>query len=172
MKWRPVIAHLGEVPGPALHNAILTETPVPVRRLNPRLPARFGQIVKRALEKNRAARYQTASELRVELETLQREIQPRSRIRSLVTFGVPLLAAFAVAALFWFQRRQIVSAPTPDIRFRQLTINSSENPVTSGSISPNGKYLAYVDTRGINVKDIRLLRRHVAGCAHCYSGPA
>jgi eukaryotic-like serine/threonine-protein kinase len=139
--------------GPALHNAILTQTHVPARKLNPRAPARLDDIITKALEKNRAARYQSISELRAGLEILRREIQPKSRIRSLLAFGVPVLAALAVAAFFWFDRGKPQS-PTPDIRFRQLTINSSENPVTSGSISPNGKYLAYVDMQGIHVKDI------------------
>ena len=40
------------------------------------------------------------------------------------------------------------------MKLRQLTINSSENPVSSSAISPSGKYLAYVDPQGIQVKDI------------------
>ena len=140
--------------GPALHSAILTQTPVPARQLNPALPAKLGQIISKALEKNRAARYQTVSQLRVDLETLRGEIQPASRIRSLLIFGVPVLAVLAVGAVFWFAKRHLPSASPPDIRFHQLTINSSENPVTSGSISPNGKYLGYVDMQGIHVKDV------------------
>jgi serine/threonine protein kinase len=139
--------------GPALRSAILTQTPVPARQLNPELPPKLGQIITKALEKDRDARYQTVSQLRIDLETVQRDIQPKSRIPSLLAFGVPVLAILAVAAFFWFDRGKPQS-PTPDIRFRQLTTNSSENPVTSGSISPNGKYLAYVDTQGIHVKDI------------------
>ena len=50
--------------GPALHSAILTQTPVPVRQLNPGLPAKLGQIISKALEKNRDGRYQTVSDMR------------------------------------------------------------------------------------------------------------
>ena len=64
MRWRPGIAPLTGDTGPALHNAILTQTPVPARQLNPQLPAKLGQIISKALEKNRDARYQTASEMR------------------------------------------------------------------------------------------------------------
>ena len=35
---------------------------------------------------------------------------------------------------------------------RQLTTNSSENAVTGGAISPDGRYLAYADLDGIHVK--------------------
>jgi|HubBroStandDraft_6_1064221.scaffolds.fasta_scaffold00821_3 DNA-binding winged helix-turn-helix (wHTH) protein/Tol biopolymer transport system component len=37
----------------------------------------------------------------------------------------------------------------------QLTANSSENAVTSGAISPDGKYLAYADPKGIHIKLIQ-----------------
>ena len=35
---------------------------------------------------------------------------------------------------------------------RQLTANSSENPTSDGRISPNGRYLAYSDTKGLHIK--------------------
>ena len=35
---------------------------------------------------------------------------------------------------------------------RQLTANSSENPASDGRISPNGRYLAYGDTKGLHIK--------------------
>ena len=42
----------------------------------------------------------------------------------------------------------------PEIKLRQLTVNATENPVTSGAISPDGKYLAYIDRRGLQLKSI------------------
>jgi Tol biopolymer transport system component len=42
----------------------------------------------------------------------------------------------------------------PDLKLRQLTTNSSENPVTSGAISPDGNYLAYTDMKGMHIKVI------------------
>jgi serine/threonine protein kinase len=141
--------------GPALHNAILTQTPVPARQLNPALPAKLGQVIAKTLEKNRDARYQTVSEMRADLATLKLEIERRNPVRRWMPASALVSALLIVSALLWFAKRQPPSAQTaPDIKFRQLTINSSENPVTSGSISPNGKYLAYVDKQGIQVKDI------------------
>jgi hypothetical protein len=54
--------------------------------------------------------------------------------------------------ILWFIGRRFW-LPTPrEAKLRQLTINSSENPVTSGTISPDGKYLAYTDLKGMHVK--------------------
>src|SRR6266481_4000674 len=48
---------------PVLHHAILNQTPVPARELNAQIPAKLENIVSRALEKDRDARYQTAAEM-------------------------------------------------------------------------------------------------------------
>src|SRR5262249_42313065 len=40
----------------------------------------------------------------------------------------------------------------PGLKQRQLTANSSDNPVMAGAISPDGKYLAYTDLKGIHIK--------------------
>jgi Tol biopolymer transport system component len=141
--------------GPALHNAILAQTPVPPRELNPKLPAKLGQIITKTLEKNRAARYQNVSELRADLEMLKRELKPRNRFRRLFTVTASVVALLVAGTVFWFEKLMPPSTQVPpEVKFRQLTINSSENPVTSGSISLDGKYLAYVDAHGMHVKDI------------------
>jgi len=138
---------------PALHEAILKRSPIPARQLNPALPAKLDAIIHRALEKDREARYQTASELRADLGTLQREREPgyRSRRRTVVLgIGVTLLIA---SAAFWFAKRQPQSpAVLPDVKLRQLTSNSSENAVKNGAVSPDGKYLAYTDRAGMHLK--------------------
>src|SRR6202008_2381668 len=43
----------------------------------------------------------------------------------------------------------------PDVKFRQLTINSSDNSVIFGSLSPDGNFLAFVDQQGIHIKDMQ-----------------
>jgi len=138
--------------GPELQNAILTKTPTPARELNPELPAALETIIDRALKKDREARYQSASEMRSGLETLQREIQPRHRA------SWPKMAAAAVLLLmvtgvFWFGTRQPPStAALPQIKLRQLTSVSAENGPAGGTISPDGKYLAYGDRVGLHLQ--------------------
>jgi len=139
----------------ALHDAILTHTPVPVRQLNPALPLKLEAIIHLALEKDRAARYQTALEMRNDLGSLQQELDPRSkplpRWRR-VAAGMVAVGIVAGAA-FWFTRsQQRSSAALPAIKYRQLTSNSSENWVDGGNISPDGRYLVYPDREGVHVK--------------------
>ena len=54
--------------------AILRDTPSSVTNLNQRLPRHLGRIVKRCLEKDPDRRYQTALDVKNELEGLREEI--------------------------------------------------------------------------------------------------
>jgi serine/threonine protein kinase len=141
--------------GPALYNAILTQTPTPARQLNPKLPARLVNIVNKALEKNRDARYQSVSEMRAELETLKRDTLPENFSRRWMSASAAVIVLSIIGSIFWFVNRKPQSSQTlPNVRLRQLTINSSENRVTGGAISPDGKYLAYADNKGMHIKII------------------
>ena len=151
------------------HDAILHRTPIPVPQLNPELPEKLKEIINKALEKNREQRYQSASKMRVELKTVGAGLVPALSPtdvaaaqghpqgvplrRRQVVAGILALLVVLAGAIFWFTNRQPPSpAGLPDLRQRQLTANSSENAVTSGAISADGRYLAYADMQGIHVK--------------------
>lgn len=53
--------------------AILNKAPTPPVRLNPAIPVQLEQIINRTLEKDRRLRYQTASDLRADLQRLKRD---------------------------------------------------------------------------------------------------
>ena len=55
-----------------VQDAILNNSPVPARELNSTLPAKLVTTIDKALEKDREQRYQSAAEMRAELEKLKR----------------------------------------------------------------------------------------------------
>jgi tetratricopeptide (TPR) repeat protein len=65
----------GDSPG-LIFDAILNRAPEPAVQVNPKLPAELDRIIAKCLEKERELRYQHASELRADLQRLQRDRQP------------------------------------------------------------------------------------------------
>ena len=68
-------------------------------------------------------------------------------------FGGGCLVLLVAGAGYYWNSRRAPSVAGP-LKERQLTTNSSENEVTAGRISPDGKYLVYSDVKGIHLKVI------------------
>ncbi|MFZ0880639.1 MAG: serine/threonine-protein kinase, partial [Candidatus Acidiferrales bacterium] len=62
----------GKTPA-VIFEAILNRNPISPQRLNPSLPQELDRIITRALEKEARLRYQTASEMRADLQRLKRD---------------------------------------------------------------------------------------------------
>jgi eukaryotic-like serine/threonine-protein kinase len=58
-----------------IFHAILELEPVPALQLNPALPPKLGEIIEKALEKDRDLRYQSAADLRGDLKRLKRDVE-------------------------------------------------------------------------------------------------
>ena len=107
----------GETPG-VIAEAILNRTPVAPVRLNPDLPAKLEEIINKALEKDRKLRYQSAADIRTDLQRLKRDSESgRSAVatsgteaaaeKKLWKIAVPvLLVALLVAGGLYYRSRQ------------------------------------------------------------------
>jgi non-specific serine/threonine protein kinase len=58
-----------------IHDAILNRAPAPMERLNPELPPKLGEVIGKALEKDRKLRYQGAAEIGTDLQRLRRQLE-------------------------------------------------------------------------------------------------
>jgi len=67
-----VLPFRGETSG-VISEAILNRGPVPPVRLNPDLPPMLEEVINKALEKDRKLRYQTAADIRTDLQRLKRD---------------------------------------------------------------------------------------------------
>ena len=92
----------------AVYDSILNRNLPSARELNPALPAAFDDIVSRATEKDPALRYQTASDLRADLQRLKRNVDtqrlsPAALAADAVTVRLPAAVALpAPAKRVWF----------------------------------------------------------------------
>jgi serine/threonine protein kinase/DNA-binding winged helix-turn-helix (wHTH) protein len=130
-----------------VNDAILHRSPVPVHQLNPGISQQLVSVINKALEKDRQQRYQSAAEIRQELLQLEKKGKP---LRWVVA-GAGALGILTLGVL-WPRHTQPTSLP--EIRQTQLTASSSDLPVSDGCISPDGKYLAYSDGKGIHLKHL------------------
>lgn len=146
----------GDTPA-QIRNSILSGSPLPPSRVNLRLPSSLDRIIFKALEKSRERRYQSAAELRADLERMRREMALRGtrRRRRVWTAAMILVAVGAViGATFWL-RTQRSKATAPDLVPIRLTANGSDSPVDSAALSPNGTYVAYSDRGGVHLQSLK-----------------
>jgi serine/threonine protein kinase len=154
-------------------NSILEREPVSVTRFNPNVPAELERIIHKALEKDRNLRYQSAAELRADLNRLQRDTSS-GRVRNpALTADIsgpsgpgatapsssaaqvqPIsgrskwlwIGAAAAVVVISFTSYKLVFERKSNAPFQTMSIERfiESGNVDTAAISPDGRYLAYV----------------------------
>ena len=121
-------------------DAILNRAPLPARSS----PEGLDHVIAKCLEKNRELRYQTAAELRADLQRLARGTAPSPRPssprRRAVVIGAAVTAVLAAIAGYHFW------SPGSRAAFERYTITQVTNIGTASysAISPDRKFIAIV----------------------------
>jgi len=147
----------------SIFDAILNHAPAPVTDFDVELPVELHSIINRALEKNCELRYQTAFDLRADLQRLQRELEPlpskwsgdgtRLRQTQARTHGrrlriaTALCTAVILAAYVWlafFRQPAEGKIAGPDwTSASAVQVTNEAGPEYFPNLAPDGKSLIY-----------------------------
>jgi serine/threonine protein kinase len=139
--------------------AIMQNDPVPVTALQPATPPVLERVVKICLSKDPDRRWQSVSDVKLELEwiaearsTVENSASPKGRTRRARSFGLALVSLLVGAAAgVWLGRTAAVETPV----FRYLTYSGHDS---SPAASPDGRTIAFSSDRsgrrGIWLKDL------------------
>jgi eukaryotic-like serine/threonine-protein kinase len=141
-----------------LHRIIHMQ-PQPLAQLAPATPSELQRIVRKCLAKPPEERYQSMKDLALDLRDLRRELDSGSNASVARSAAVPrvgagrfwigaivLLCAVAAAAAYWLLgSSKEVALGEPKVGIERIT---ESGLVIDAVISPDGKYIAYVESRG------------------------
>ncbi len=149
-----------------IYDAILNQDPVAPAQLNKQVPAKLEEIIRKALEKDRDLRYQHSGDIRTDLQRLKRDTEShktaagsgatrnRDSSQRRIAFYGAALALVLVGAWFGFRWLRSHAGPAKPYSERQLTHNVPENRLLGSAISPDGRHLAFTDTKGLHLSAV------------------
>ena len=118
-----------------VHDAIQNKPPVPVRELNSTLPAKLVTTIDKALEKDRKRRWQSAAEIRSELQQVKndkRTVHPR--LWKWVAAAALVVAIAAGGTFYWRSRRTGKLTANDTIVLADFT-NSTGDPIFDDALN-------------------------------------
>ena len=129
--------------------AIVAASPRPMSELQPVTPGPLEHVVARCLEKDRDARWQSAHDVKLELEYIARQLDApaarhrRSRLPWVVA-GLAAIVAIAAALLAW-RNAGTSETPARAIRAQVLAPEGKQfvNLADALSISPDGQHITF-----------------------------
>jgi eukaryotic-like serine/threonine-protein kinase len=118
-----------------VHEALLNQVPTPLRQLNPAAPAALEAVISKALEKERANRYQTAAAMRADLELIPspRRLRIR-RIRKWFSIAALMLLFAAAAFSYWRYRNRFQLSASDTIVIADIS-NQTSDPVLDEALN-------------------------------------
>lgn len=139
----------GETSG-VIFDGIMNRVPTPVVRLNSRIPPKLEDLINKAMEKDRTLRYQSAAEMRTDLQRLKRDtdtgrvaVASSSAVIPAVTESRPgikwavvvvvVLAALVAGGLYW-RSRQAPKLTTKDTIVIGDFSNSTGDPIFNDTL--------------------------------------
>jgi len=135
-------------------SSIIKDTPPPITDVNPSLPADLSRIVRRCLAKDPERRYQTAADLRNDLEDLKQDttsgtiVRPRPAVRGRMPWAGIVAGAGGLAALIaltWMltHRPGAAAKPADGFAIDRLQRLTATGTASKAAISPDGRYVVH-----------------------------
>jgi serine/threonine protein kinase/tetratricopeptide (TPR) repeat protein len=120
-----------------VHDAILNNSPRPVRDLNSTLPARLTTVIDKALEKDRERRYQSAAEMGDDLRHLTARPSLRLPAKWKWSAAAAVLIAIVVAgSLYWRARRTFKLTEKDTIVLAHVVNNTGDTVIDDALDEP------------------------------------
>lgn len=128
--------------GGAIIEAILTRTPVAVQTVNPQIPPQLEEAINKCMEKDREKRYQSAAEVRADLQQLRRVSEsgqvtvtrtvivagsPHIEWKHIVAGGATLLAVLGIGG--WLYSRRAAALGQSDTIVLADFVNKTGDPI-------------------------------------------
>jgi serine/threonine protein kinase/dipeptidyl aminopeptidase/acylaminoacyl peptidase len=149
-------------------SAILKDTPQSVTDLRADLPLELARIIRRALQKDPALRYQSARDLRDDLQALKQDVDTGEILRTRSSLNVPPVAGSSKRRLGWIgltlgvlglivplilhlaERAERATPADSASHFTSIDLTRLTNTGTAGlaALSPNDRYVVHVVEQG------------------------